>query len=81
MINLDVLKPYIVENKKSYTKSQKKSPKPVWDVNIAVGKGHACIPITDITGIAAVSEHLPNPDKSLINATRFISIFLLKYLF
>ena len=36
-------------------------------------------PITEITGMAAVREHLPNPDKSLINATLFISHYLLHY--
>src|SRR3954468_19648956 len=39
---------------------------------MAVGKGHACTPITERTGIAAVNEHFPKDDRSCITATFFI---------
>ena len=41
---------------------------------MAVGRGHACIPSTDITGIAAVREHFPKPDRSFIKAIFFIAV-------
>ena len=43
---------------------------------MAVGRGHACTPITEITGIAAASEHFPSPDRSFKIAIFFISIYL-----
>ena len=46
-------------------------------VKTAVGSGQACTPRMDKTGRATVKEHLPNPDKSLMVATRFTIAFIL----
>ena len=45
---------------------------PVCAVNMAVGSGQGWTPIADMTDIAAVREHLPKPDKSLITAIFFV---------
>ena len=36
----------------------------------AVGSGQTCTPMAEMTGMAAVSEQRPKPDKSLMAATR-----------
>lgn len=41
---------------------------------MAVGSGHVWMPIADNTEMAAVREHRPRPDRSLITATFFVIV-------
>ena len=41
-------------------------------LKMAVGKGHTCDPIVEMTGIAAVNEHRPNEQRSCMAKTLLV---------